>query len=71
MKVPPDSPHLPAFKEEFAKRGSYALLLVFLQHGRPTPARGLAIEKTKIHFRQASEIGPDDMDRVCFGHAGV
>jgi hypothetical protein len=70
VNPPPDSPNLPRFKEAFAKHGSYLLAPVFMDGGRPRPELGLAIAKTKIHFRTVANLGPDDIDRACLNPSG-
>jgi hypothetical protein len=69
MTPPVNSPNLADFKREFAKYGRYVLLPVIFVDGQPTPQYDLSIEKTKIHFRTAAEIGDNDIDSACFGKA--
>jgi hypothetical protein len=64
----PKSPHLLNFKREFRKHGKYRLAPAFLSSGQPKAELTLAIEKSKIHFRTAAEVGPKDIDRACFLH---
>jgi hypothetical protein len=67
MTPPPGSPNLPRFKEEYARRGEYDLLPLFVKGGGLGAALDLAIRKKRVHFRTAEEVGPNDIDRVCLG----
>jgi hypothetical protein len=71
MTPPPGSPNLPKFKEQYAKFGDYELVPVFIRGGRPEPAFDLAIRKKKIHFRAVTDVGTNDIDRVCFATTGA
>jgi len=59
----PGSPHLPRFKDDFAKHKRYFLLPVSADL---KPEVEFAIEKTKILFRDASEVRSDDLDVIAF-----
>jgi hypothetical protein len=63
MTPNPGSPHLGQFQEDLARHGRYLLVPV---SSKGTPALDVAIEKHEIHLRQASEIGPHDLDAAVF-----
>ncbi len=67
MTPDPGSPHLPRFKQEYARHGRYYLIPVSRStSGQPIPHLEYAIGKTKIHFRDALEITKRDMDSTVF-----
>jgi len=67
MTPEPGSPHLPRFKQEYAKHGRYYLIPVSRSaSGQPTPLLEYAIGKAKIYFRDALEISQRDMDSIVF-----
>ncbi len=67
MKPEPGSPHLPKFKQEYARHGGYYLIPVSGSlSGKLTPHFEYAISKKQIHFRDALEITKDDMDAGAF-----
>ena len=57
------SPHLPRFKKEFSRHKSYLFVPVSADS---KPEFGLAIRKSEINFRRASEITAADLDAVVF-----
>lgn len=63
MHPEPGSPHLPRFKQEFAKHCRYYLIPV---SPKLEPIFDLCIGKTEVHFRNVADLGPDDVDRVIF-----
>jgi hypothetical protein len=63
MTPAPGSPHLARFKRDFAKHKRYFLLPVSADL---KPEVELAIEKTEILFRNASEVRSDDLDAAGF-----
>jgi hypothetical protein len=63
MTPEPGSPHLHCFKQEYQKQGRYFVIPVSAQI---EPQFEYAIEKTEIHFRQASTITATDLDAVVF-----
>jgi hypothetical protein len=63
MTPEPNSPHLPRFKQEFAKHRRYFLIPVGPDM---EPDFDLSIGKTEVVFRQASEITARDIDSVVF-----
>jgi hypothetical protein len=63
MTPEPESPHLPRFKDDFAKHKRYFLLPVSADL---KPEVEFAIEKTKILFRDAFEVRKDDVDAAVF-----
>jgi hypothetical protein len=70
LDAPPDSPNLPNFKKAFSNHGRYMLAPVFMVGGQLRPALDLSIGKTIVYFRRIQDIGPDDIDRVCFDPVG-
>jgi len=63
MTPEPGSPHLPRFKHDFAKHKRYFLLPVSAD---VKPEFEFAVGKTKILFRNASEVRNDDVDAAVF-----
>jgi hypothetical protein len=63
MTPEPASPHLTRFKRELAKHKRYLLLPVSADI---RPEFDFAIEKKRIFFRNASDIGKSDVDAVVF-----
>ena len=63
MLPAPGSLYLSRFKQSFARHRKYFLIPVSAD---VKPVLESAIEKTEIHFRQASEIAGDDRDAVVF-----
>lgn len=58
------SPHLARFKQDFSREGRYLLVPATFNASdeSASPHLELAIGKHHIHFRQASDIAPDDID---------
>ena len=63
MTPQPGSPYLSRFKQEFAKHRRYFLMPV---SSDVKPEWDLALGKSEIHFRQASEITREDLDAAVF-----
>ena len=63
MTPEPGSPHLLRFKHELAKHKRYFLLPVSAD---VKPEFDFAVRKTRILFRNASEVRKDDVDAVVF-----
>jgi hypothetical protein len=63
MSQTPGSSHLNLFKTAFQEHKRYLLVPVTVL---ADPILDLAVEKSEIHFRLASEIAPTDPDAVVF-----
>lgn len=67
MSPEPSSPHLPRFKQEYARHGRYYLIPVSGSlSGNLTPHFDYSIGKKEIHFRDALEITKDEPDSSVF-----
>jgi hypothetical protein len=67
MTPQPGSPHLPRFKQEYAKHGRYYLIPVSGSvSGKLVPYLEYAIGKKTILFREALEITKGDVDSAVF-----
>ncbi len=70
MEPAPGSPHLSNFKKAFKASGFYMLAPLTIVAGTARPGLQVAIKKTKLHLRQAADIGQGDVESILLTRAG-
>jgi hypothetical protein len=68
---PSGADFLSAFKADLARHGRYTLIPILWGGCRFEPVPDLAVGMTRVQFRSATEVGANDVDRVCFSRRPV